>query len=629
MIRCLLLLLFFPAMVGAQKVARATKFLEEGKYEKSTELYRDLLEKDTADVAASFGYVLSIIRQAESPQFAVSEFDLERYYHMIKLAEKNYSSLTTSDKAFVSSSILKSLKPSELLKWISESMWLLYTNKITSPTALEKYQRNYYFNNQFISSSDLSAKVEKLYYDSLAVLNTKLGWLMFVNKFPRGMYLQEAKKSIAKIDFNAAMKSEGTAQIKAFIVDYPNDFYTSQAKAELEKREYLEVEASPTENNLELYLKKYPATQYKTVIQEKLATFYFEGIASSQSLSSIEFVIQKLNAFTSTADIKGITDRVRLIAFKVEYTKVKEVDDLDLLNAFIKKYSYLKNIEIEEIRKKYYTLWNQKLNEDGLAAAILSVKRFIKEYESNSDSSFFMLGDKVVGALNEYISSKKEDIVENVLRNRIFASVSTEKVKEAVRIIAPLIKFDLQLTSQLVMERIKTYRGNAKTIADLSDELIKKMTANELFLGTEGNEQGLIFSINRVGENAKINTRTFIWNGVNYGPVELGTKDAIFGIIGTRYGVVNFSKPFFTGEVEGEREFIVRLYGYKKTDQMNFPGFQIDMYYKMQNNKWIADRARSISNHYSSVSVISDVNRMYNFASELELALSGQQLIKE
>ena len=155
------------------------------------------------------------------------------------------------------------------------------------------------------------------------------------------------------------------------------------------------------------------------------------------------------------------------------------------------------------------------------------------------------------------------------------------------------------------------------------------MTANELFLGTEGNEQGLIFSINRVGENAKINTRTFIWNGVNYGPVELGTKDAIFGIIGTRYGVVNFSKPFFTGEVEGEREFIVRLYGYKKTDQMNFPGFQIDMYYKMQNNKWIADRARSISNHYSSVSVISDVNRMYNFASELELALSGQQLIKE
>ncbi len=629
MIRCLLLLLFFPAMVGAQKVVRATKFLEEGKYEKSTELYRDLLEKDTADVAASFGYVLSIIRQAESPQFAVSEFDLERYYHMIKLAEKNYSSLTTSDKAFVSSSILKSLKPSELLKWISESMWLLYTNKITSPTALEKYQRNYYFNNQFISSSDLSAKVEKLYYDSLAVLNTKLGWLMFVNKFPRGMYLQEAKKSIAKIDFNAAMKSEGTAQIKAFIVDYPNDFYTSQAKAELEKREYLEVESSPTENNLELYLKKYPATQYKTVIQEKLAAFYFEGIKSSQSLSSIEFVIQKLNAFTSTADIKGITDRVRLIAFKVEYTKVKEVDDLDLLNAFIKKYSYLKNIEIEEIRKKYYTLWNQKLNEDGLAAAILSVKRFIKEYESNSDSSFFMLGDKVVGALNEYISSKKEDIVENVLRNRIFASVSTEKVKEAVRIIAPLIKFDLQLTSQLVMERIKTYRGNAKTIADLSGELIKKMTANELFLGTEGNEQGLIFSINRVGENAKINTRTFVWNGVNYGPVELGTKDAIFGIIGTRYGVVNFSKPFFTGEVEGEREFIVRLYGYKKTDQMNFPGFQIDMYYKMQNNKWIADRARSISNHYSSVSVISDVNRMYNFASELELALSGQQLIKE
>lgn len=629
MIRCLLLLLFFPAMVGAQKVVRATKFLEEGKYEKSTELYRDLLEKDTADVAASFGYVLSIIRQAESPQFAVSEFDLERYYHMIKLAEKNYSSLTTSDKAFVSSSILKSLKPSELLKWISESMWLLYTNKITSPTALEKYQRNYYFNNQFISSSDLSAKVEKLYYDSLAVLNTKLGWLMFVNKFPRGMYLQEAKKSIAKIDFNAAMKSEGTAQIKAFIVDYPNDFYTSQAKAELEKREYLEVESSPTENNLELYLKKYPATQYKTVIQEKLAAFYFEGIKSSQSLSSIEFVIQKLNAFTSTADIKGITDRVRLIAFKVEYTKVKEVDDLDLLNAFIKKYSYLKNIEIEEIRKKYYTLWNQKLNEDGLAASILSVKRFIKEYESNSDSSFFMLGDKVVGALNEYISSKKEDIVENVLRNRIFASVSTEKVKEAVRIIAPLIKFDLQLTSQLVMERIKTYRGNAKTIADLSGELIKKMTANELFLGTEGNEQGLIFSINRVGENAKINTRTFVWNGVNYGPVELGTKDAIFGIIGTRYGVVNFSKPFFTGEVEGEREFIVRLYGYKKTDQMNFPGFQIDMYYKMQNNKWIADRARSISNHYSSVSVISDVNRMYNFASELELALSGQQLIKE
>lgn len=629
MMRILLLFILMPSLVEAQKIVRATKLLQEAKYEKSTELYREVLEKDTADVAASFGYVLSIIRQAETPQFTVSESDLVNYYRMIKLADRNLSSLTASDKAFISSNILQSLKASDLLKWISESMWLLYTNKTTSPVALELYQRNYYFNNQFISNADLTAKVEKLYYDSLAALNTKPGWLMFVNKFPRGIYLQEAKKAIVKIDFNAAMKSEGTAQIKAFIADYPNDFYTSQAKIELEKREYVEVEASPTEYNLELYLKKYPATQYKTVIQEKLAVIYFEGIASSESLSAIELVIQKLNTFSPTTEVKAITDRVKLIAFKVEYDKIKDVADLTLLNAFIKKYAYLKNSEIEGLKRKYYSLWNQKLNEDGLDATVLEVKRFIKENEANRDSSFFMLGEKVVTALSEYISSKKEDMVEYVLRNRMFSSVSTDKVKEAVRIITPLVKFDLQLTSQSVMERIKIYRGDAKTIADLSSELIKNMHANELLLGTEGNEQGFIFSVNRVDDNAKINTRTYIWNGISYTPVELGTKDAIYGIIATRYGVVNYSKPFFNGEVEGEREFVVRLYGYKKTDQMNYPSLMIDMYYKFQNNKWTADRARSISNHYSSVSVISDGNRMYNFSSELELALTGQQSDEE
>lgn len=625
MLRFLIGFMLLPSVVCAQKVVRATKLLQEGKYEKSAELYRDVLEKDTADVAATFGYVVSIIRQAENPQFLLQQSELEKYYYMIKRADRDFSALTPSDKAFITVEILQSVKPAECLKWISETLWLSHVNKTTSPSSMEQYQRQYYFNNQFISNADLSAKVEKLYYDSLAVVNTKEGWLMFVNKYSRGVYLQEAKKNIAKIDFNTAMKSEGTAEIKAFIANYPNEIYTTQAKIELEKREYIELETNPTEVNLELYLKKYPSTQYKTVIQEKLVGIYLEGITNTENLGTIEQVIQKLNAFTPTQQIKTTIDRVKLIAFKVEYNKIQDTNELALLNAFIKKYAYLKNPEMEELKKKYYILWNEKLNEDGIDASVLDVKRFIKEFESAKDSSYFLLGAKVVDALNEYMSSKKEDMVEYVLRNRMFSSVAADKVKEAVRIIAPMVKFDLQLSPQIVMERIKNYRGDAKTIADLSGDLIKNMTANELLLGTEGNDEGFVFSINRVGDNQKINSRTYVWNGVVYSPAELGTKDPIYGIIATRYGIANFSKPFFTGEVEGEREYVVRMYGFRKTDQPNYPGFQIDMYYKMQNNKWAPDRARAINYHYGVVTFISDSNRMYNFSSELQLALSGQE----
>ena len=40
MLRFLIGFMLLPSVVGAQKVVRATKLLQEGKYEKSTELYR-------------------------------------------------------------------------------------------------------------------------------------------------------------------------------------------------------------------------------------------------------------------------------------------------------------------------------------------------------------------------------------------------------------------------------------------------------------------------------------------------------------------------------------------------------------------------------------------------------------
>ena len=625
MFRYLFCLLLLPFFTEAQKVVRATKLLQEGKYPKSAELFGEVLEKDTVDVAATFGYVIAVIRQAEKPDFVLQEPVLMRFYRMIKRAEKDLNYLSASDKNFVSSEVLQSIPSAEYSKWISETLWLSYMSKTTSPAALEGYQRGYYFNNKLISNSDLNNKVEKLYYDSLMVVNTKPGWQFFVNKYPRGIYLQDARRNITKIDFNAAMNSSGTDELKTFIATYPNDQYTGQVKAELEKREYTELQSDLTETNIELYLKKYPASQYKITLQEKLAGIYLERIKSSDNLSSIEQVVQKLNAFTPTQTIKNAIDRAKMIAFKVEYNKVKDIDEPTLLNAFLSKYSYLKNDEIEEIKSRYFLLWNDRLNEEGLQASVSDVKRFIEQFEEIQDSSFFNLGTKVVVALNDYLSTKKEDMVEYVLRNRMFSAVDLDVVKQAVRVIAPMIKFDLQLTSQEVMDQIESYEGDAKTIADLSSIFIKNMTSNDLLLGTEGNDDVHIFSINRVGDNQKINTRTYIWNGLSYNYVELGTKDPIYGIIATRYGISSFSKPFFTGEVEGEREYIVRLYGYRKTDRPNYPGFAIDMYYKLQNSKWVPDRARAINYHYDVVSFSSYSNTMYNFASELQVALNGRE----
>lgn len=629
MLRYLLVLLLLPSFVSAQKVIRATKLLQEGKYEKSAELYREILDKDTADVASSFGYVISVIRQTENPGFVVTDSDLVRYFKMIKTGEKNFNNLTPSDKSFISSNILQSVQISDYLKWISETLWQLYISKTTSPFVLENYQQNYYHENSFISTPDLSKRVETLYFDSLAVVDNKDGWLMFVKKFPRSSYYKEARKSIAKIDFNAAMKSEGSTPIKAFIANYPNEIFTSQAKVELEKREYVELEANPTEYNLELYLKEYPLTQHKGTIQEKLAKIYFEGIESSNDLNSIEQAVQKMDAFKSSQIIKNIIDSSKLIAFKIEYDIIKDVNEFTSLSNFIKKYDYLSNPEIDAVRKKYYVLWNQKLNEEGLQATVSDLKRFIKEFEKYNDGTFLAIGDKVVSDFSEYISSKKDDLVEYILRNRMFASASKDQVKEAVRIIAPQVKFDLQLTGQIVIDRIKNYRGDAKTIADLSGVFMKNMISNELILGTEGSDEGIIFSINRVDVNQKINASTYVWNGVTYSAADIGTKDPIYGIIASRYGISNFSKPFFTGSVENDREFIVRLFGYRKTDQTNYPGFQIDMYYKIQNNRLIPDRARSISNYYSATSFISDENKMYNFSSELQLVLNDEETEEE
>ena len=150
------------------------------------------------------------------------------------------------------------------------------------------------------------------------------------------------------------------------------------------------------------------------------------------------------------------------------------------------------------------------------------------------------------------------------------------------------------------------------------------MSINDLFIETRENESGYMFGLTYPTENEKYSSRFLLWNGSDYVATEITTTAPIFTSIASRYGISSFSKPILTGNVQGNNEYIVRVYGYKKQDLMSQPSLLITLAYFIQGNKAMPDRAISVENNYTTIDLSNKNLNYINFSNQMKQSISEE-----
>lgn len=585
--------------VSAQKVVRASKLLHEGKYDKSSELFTELYEKDNSDIAAAYGMVISKLKLSEFIQAPLSYSELVSLFTITQKAQINFNKLTTADQNFIYSNVLKA--DVNYLHILSAKMWSEHLTNSKSPSTLYEYMYNYHTPTIEPDRKKLNARLEELYYDSLSAVNTKDAWMHMISMYPNGRYISVAKNTIAKIDFDSAIRTPGTSALKAYTIDYPNSNYTKQAFTEIEKREYTEATANPTEVNLENFLNKYPNTEYRVVLQEKLGKLYLGNVRKSGSVSEIDVFIEKLNRFRQTTYIQNLIDSCRVYSFKIDYREVSDNEDIAVISAILKKYSDLDYVELDTLKSRHFRLWLNKLSNEGLDANLAEVQSFLSQYSGFStldlNSYFTKIRDQVALRFN----ASKGDLVQNALAHELFSEVSDMRLPRIVQILLPHLKISLNLTTSSISNIITGYAGSGETLGEVEDFFMSYSITNDVYINNFSNSAADILSINYTDQSGKKMDLTFIWGEGGYIPVSLNTSASIYGSIMSRYSIISFTKPYFT-ESYYNGEYTIRLYGYRSGDQKAYPSYQINMIYKVIGNKFIPDRALSIDPNYSSIS---------------------------
>lgn len=608
--------------VSAQKVARATRHFNEGRFDKSAELFKELAEKDGNDVAALYGYCFSMLKLYNESNTVIPKEDLIVFAELINKADKSYQTLNQNDKQFISTYLLSASNSNHYLKLIAEKMWINYIKDDVSPAKLEMYLQQYYKPFPLVAQSELNSLLDRRYYDSLAKQNTKEGWLFYTKKFQAGKYISIAQEAIALIDFDAAIKEPGISSLKAFIINHPREIYAKQAAIEIEKREYLELEKNPIQINLEVYLKKYPNTSYKVIIQEKLAAYYLDAVRFTKDFTLLGKTQEKLNSFQRTNIIKKYLDSCQELSFKLEADTLSDNTSLDDRLALIKKYSFLKNDQLKKLRDDFFGLWEKRLLTQIEDLKVEDIQFILSEYSDYPEASFSILLQNIQEHLILSLQSWKEKTIKVALQNQ-YRDINEERLQKMTLIVSPIIKISLEINTQQILQKIKKYSKIKDPLNRLLLEFKSQITTNDIFVETQENESGYLFGMTYPSETDKNNYRFFVWNGLDYVSPEINSSAPIYKTIASRYGTSSFSKPMFTGYVQDGKEYWVRVFGYKKQDLISQPSLIITMAYLIQGNKAIADRAINIENNYGSVDLSNKTNNYINITNQLKQILAN------
>ncbi len=650
-----LYILFFSILlsteISAQKVRRAAKALSESKFEKALELFGEVLQKDSNSVPALVGYAKSQLVQNEFQKNTIPLEVLQNCFSFLTRSKSVYENLSEEDNIFLKNelSINTIYSLDSLMMGYTNLMWKDYITDERSIAKYELFKFNYFVPNLSTTSSMVEDKLDKLYFDSVSKVNEIDAYNFYKNKFKNGIFINDAKVKIILLEFNAALASSGIEKLNSFTLKYPNTKYTTQAKKEIEKREfdkavadtgvyllekfvlkypqadqvkkakqiaedrdYFVAKSNNKAVSYEWFLSKYPNTVHKEGLEDTIAQMYFEPTLQSNNKTALSNYLGKLQKFHSSTLITEYIDSCNNKIYNLEYTEANTTNDLNVLIQFVSNYKNSNRPNVELIRKKLFTVWEQYIIKDATKPEKNGLVNFIEEFKEMDYPVFAKTIEASKQGLSKLIDSLRFQMVKQIIESKDFYADLGERLDNFSRLLASKILITNETPNIEIFEKLKENPTSNYTKADFLKIFFTNITVSNISVESIFDDNNSFLAVTYQSKYSIV-TKMFIWDYKSNGYREtsdLNTNNTICKAIMKRYGVTSFTNPYFTGQVNSKGQYDVKFYGYKKTDMGCCPSLVINLNYEVQAGQLVPIGASGI---YYSGGTIDEAPEKFNY----------------
>ena len=548
--------LSFAVQVYSQKVHRAAKAMNELKFDKSFELFEEVLQKDSNNIVALIGYAKAQVKQNELTNNPISQELLQVCYDYLSRSKTITSVKEEDAKVLLMDQIVyDEFSVDTLQKKISNLIWNNYIKEETSIAKFEFFQSNYYIANNLNPAKLVGYKLDKLYFDSLSKENTIVAYNYYINKFDKsknvkGNYSNDAKSKILGLEYKSAFEASGIEKLnqfisknksiafegvakttfevnqklatkeihkreyqkaiaapgvellEAFITNYKSSEQYLVAKDSIENRYYQKAKASHKLSDYETFLNKYAKSNFRNEIEDTVASFNFRNTIQSTIKVELSNFIEKSLKFHKSTLIQGFIDSTKTKIYDLEYIEATNSNELTTLLTFYKKYKQSAYPNVALIKTKLFTTWEQaiiKPNSDPQENGLLN---FIHEFNLEPASAFNKVIDATKTFLFAYAVNLKSKLVANVISaanknsSNIYSTLSSEKLESLCALIGGRLNFKNTTSNATIFENLKNIdpKVNPNTL-ELFNQFFINFTVSNSYIQSiyETSDQGFIF----------------------------------------------------------------------------------------------------------------------------------------
>lgn len=565
--------LFFAIQVQSQKVHRAAKAMNELRFEKSFELFEEVLAKEPNNVVALIGFAKSHLKENETNNNHISIEVLQLCYDNL-MKGKSRLQFVKEDEAkllLIDRLIFDKYSIDSLLNQASNLIWNGYIKEETSITKFEFFQENYYKENRENPANLLEEKLDKLYFDSLSNVNTISSYSYYLDKFDKskyvkGVYSNEAKakilrieykeaydaggidrlslfitknriktfegvakmeyegvlklatKEIEKREFKRALSDPGVKLLEAFVKNYKtsNDFFA--AVDTIEHRYYSKAKNTQALSDYELFLSKYEVSKFKNEVEDSVASIYFKNTIESNRKADLVGFIEKVNGYHTEELIQVYVDSTKNKIYNLDYIEALNTTDLVTLIEFYRNYKTSHYASVPSIKKKLFSTWEQSIIKANTSPDENGLVNFIHEFEEEPAISFNKVIESTKLGLLKYAESVKSKIVSNILKNSsknnssIYNALTSDKLENLSSLIASRLYFNNTTTNKEVIDNIKNIDASVNPpLLELFNQFFINFTTSNSYVESvfEDNDQAFLFGYQT---REKFVTKVLLWD---------------------------------------------------------------------------------------------------------------------
>jgi len=596
--------LSFAVQVYSQKVHRAAKAMNELKFDKSFELFEEVLQKDSNNIVALIGYAKAQVKQNELTNNPISQELLQVCYDYLSRSKTITSVKEEDAKVLLMDQIVyDEFSVDTLQKKISNLIWNNYIKEETSIAKFEFFQSNYYIANNLNPAKLVGYKLDKLYFDSLSKENTIVAYNYYINKFDKsknvkGNYSNDAKSKILGLEYKSAFEASGIEKLnqfisknksiafegvakttfevnqklatkeihkreyqkaiaapgvellEAFITNYKSSEQYLVAKDSIENRYYQKAKASHKLSDYETFLNKYAKSNFRNEIEDTVASFNFRNTIQSTIKVELSNFIEKSLKFHKSTLIQGFIDSTKTKIYDLEYIEATNSNELTTILTFYKKYKQSAYPNVALIKTKLFITWEQaiiKPNSDPQENGLLN---FIHEFNLEPATAFNKVIDATKTFLFAYAVNLKSKLVANVISaanknsSNIYSTLSSEKLESLCALIGGRLNFKNTTSNATIFENLKNIdpKVNPNTL-ELFNQFFINFTVSNSYIQSiyETSDQGFIFGYQT---NEKFVTKLLLWDDteLKYKEIDPSQKDNnLLKIFMYQNGITNIS----------------------------------------------------------------------------------------